>query len=167
VTTGNVCDVALAADGRTVTVADDDRTIQLRDAVSGELLHRFRAEWDGPIPRPHDGLVLSPGGTAATVGGSWDGTVPVWEVRTGRLLRTLTVSAGLVYGVVLSPDGRTLAAAARDESVRVLDVTTGKTLHTISRPHGAAGVTTLAFAPDGKAIVTGATDGTICCWPLP
>ncbi len=102
-----------------------------------------------------------------TVGGSWDGTVPIWEVRTGRLLRTLALSSGLIYNVVLSPDGTKVAAAAPDESIRIFDVATGSLLYMVSRPHGEAGITTLGFAPDGKTIVSGATDGTVCCWPLP
>jgi WD40 repeat protein len=167
VATGTVRSVALAADGRTVALAEDDGTTQLRDATSGELLQRFRPETTGPIPGPRDGLVFSPNGALVTMGGSWDGTVPLWDVRTGRLLRTLTVSSGLIHSVVVSPDGKTLAAAARDESIRVLDVGTGRTRHIVSRPHGDAGITTVEFAPDARTILSAATDGTICCWPLP
>jgi hypothetical protein len=157
----------LPGDGRTVAVAEDTRTVQLRDAVSGQVFQRIPLNWDGPIPGPRDGLVFSPNGALVTVGGSWDGTVPLWEVRTGRLLRTLLVSTGLIHSVAISADGKTLVAAARDESIRILDMATGKTLHTISRPHGDGGITIVGFAPDGKTIVSGGTDGTICCWPLP
>ena len=159
--------LSLGDDGRAVALVDDDRTSQLRDETTGAMLRRLRTEWAGPIPGPRDGLILSSEGELATVGGSWDGTVPIWEVRTGELRRTLVVSSGLVHNVVLSPDGKTLAAAARDESIRVLDVATGTTLYIIARPHGDAGITTVGFAPDGKTIVSGGTDGTICCWPLP
>jgi RNA polymerase sigma factor (sigma-70 family) len=167
VSTSKIRTVALGAGGKTVALANDERTVQLHDATSGQLLHRFRPEWDAPIPGPRDSLVLSADGSLVAVGGSWDGNVPVWHVRTGRLVRTLAVSSGLVHNVVFSPDGTKVVAAARDESIRIFDVATGSLLHMVSRPHGEAGITTLGFAPDGKTIVSGATDGTICCWPLP
>jgi WD40 repeat protein len=49
------------------------------------------------------------------VTGSDDKTVRVWELETGRLLRTIrpptgTGNEGKIYAVAISPDGRTIAA---------------------------------------------------------
>jgi hypothetical protein len=139
----------------------------LRAVAPSPPPRHFKPAWEGPIPGPRDGFVRSADGAVATVGGSWNGTVPLWDVPTGRRLRSLTVSKGLIHSVVLSPSGALLAAAARDESIRVLDTATGKTLRVIPRPHGDASITTVAFAPDGKTILSGGTDGTACCWPPP
>jgi len=159
--------LALVLDGRTAVVADDTGNVRLWNLPSGRPIHRFQARPTGPIPRPYEGLVLSPNACLAAPGGAWNSFLPVWEVTTGRELRGLPVSSGLVYSVTFSADGKRLAAATRDELLRVVEIATGKTIQVIAQPHGAAGVATLAFAADGQTILSGGTDGTICCWPLP
>jgi WD40 repeat protein len=158
--------LALFPDGRTLAVAEPSGTIQVRDLPTGRLLRHVRVDLPGPIPGPKAGLVFSPDGAFVTTGGSWDGTLPLWDTRTGREVRRLRLSAGLIHSVTFSPDGSRLAAAARDETIRVVRTATGQLRHTVG-PHGDAGVTALAFSPDGRALVTGAADGTIRYRPLP
>jgi RNA polymerase sigma factor (sigma-70 family) len=159
--------LALGPNGRTAVSGEETGVIQLWDLASGKPVQRFQVRPAGPIPGPQDGLVLSPDGRLAAPGGSWAGSLPIWETSTGLELRTLAVSSGLVYSVTLSADGRRLAAVTRDSSIRVIEVATGKTIQAIAEAHGTAGITTLAFTADGKTILSGGTDGTICCWPLP
>ena len=60
--------------------------------------------------RPGYDVVFSPNGErVATV--SEDGTVKVWDARTGTVLATLTGHTGPVYDVVYSPDGNRVATA--------------------------------------------------------
>ena len=54
-------------------------------------------------------MLFSPDGRALT-SVSWDDTIRLWDVSTGRLLHTLTGYTGRVYSVAFSPDGRTLAS---------------------------------------------------------
>jgi WD40 repeat protein len=56
------------------------------------------------------------------VTGSEDKTVRVWELASGRLLRTLRLpigsgNEGKVFGVALSPDGTTVAAGGATRAV--------------------------------------------------
>ena len=44
--------------------------------------------------------------------GSYDDTIRLWEVSTGRHLRTLTGHTSLVFSVSFSPDGQTLASGS-------------------------------------------------------
>jgi WD40 repeat protein len=44
--------------------------------------------------------------------GSWDATIKIWDVKTGKELRTLRGHAGTIYGLAFSPDGRSLAACS-------------------------------------------------------
>jgi WD40 repeat protein len=46
--------------------------------------------------------------------GSWDdGTIKLWDVATGSLVRTLSGHTGAVNSVAFSPDGRLLASGLR------------------------------------------------------
>lgn len=50
---------------------------------------------------------------------SWDGSVRVWEGRTGRFVATLRGHVGPVYRLAWSADGRMLVSASKDSTVKV------------------------------------------------
>jgi hypothetical protein len=97
--------------------------------------------------------------------GSQDGTLSLWDIHSGKLLRSLRGHEGAVNAVIFSPDGRTLVSASYDETLRLWDVATGKLLHELSG-HQAA-VLTAAFSPDGKRIASAGADTTILIWDVP
>jgi WD40 repeat protein/serine/threonine protein kinase len=107
-------------------------------------------------PRPLDqgshlyGLAVSPDGRRLAGGGS-DGQVKLWDVATGKELRTLRGHTDQVRGLAFSPDGSRLASAAWDGRVIVWDVSSGKVCFTLA--HGAYAYSA-AFSPDGTQIVT-------------
>ena len=65
-------------------------------------------------------------------------------------------------GVAWSPDGRILASASWDTTVRLWDPDTHGTLRVL-RKHG-DGVFGLAFHPDGQTLASGSKDGKIHLW---
>ena len=85
------------------------------------------------------------------VSASDDDTLKIWDVKTGRELRTLRVgSSGTVHNVALSADGR-LAVSASDDHLKVWDVPTGRELRTL-RVHSGT-VHDVALSADGRLAV--------------
>ena len=66
------------------------------------------------------------------VSASDDKTLKVWELESGRELRTLAGHIGLVYGVAVSGDGRRAVSASEDKTLKVWDVESGRELRTLA-----------------------------------
>ena len=80
--------------------------------------------------------------------GSNDYDVKLWDVSTGRLIRTFRGHKGAIETMALSPDGRILATGSYDEKAKLLDVETGRLLWS-SPSHN-----DLFFSPDGQRLIT-------------
>jgi WD40 repeat protein len=70
---------------------------------------------------------------------------------------------GVISAIAFSPDGKSLATASWDHSVRLWDLEDRRCIRkfqgTLSE------VWAVTFAPDGKHIISGAKDGTVTFWP--
>jgi WD40 repeat protein len=167
--------IAISPDGKTLAGrGQNDAVVILWDVASGRELHSFAAHDTGV-----DLLAVSADGKTLASASHANGSLHVWDLSTGARLRTLPGHAGGVAALAFAPNGKTLAAAAiQDESIRLWDATTGKRLHHLPLPDRVANPqrsigslyykdVAVAFAPDGKVLATGTSDGKVHLWELP
>jgi len=89
----------------------------------------------------------------------------VWDVVSGRLLRTLEGHIGSINAVAVTPDGKVVSASS-DRTLKLWDLASGELLRTLEGH--TQEVHTVAVTPDGRA-VSGAgncNDCTLKVWDL-
>jgi hypothetical protein len=104
---------------------------------------------------------LSPDGTRF-VTASGDGTVRMWDSRTGSSLAKPIHHQSNVWTASFSPDGTRIVTASLDKTARVWDARTGEPLGTPIQHQ--EGVSEAWFSPDGARIVTASADKTARVW---
>lgn len=147
--------------------------IDLRDSKNGKLIHRLHASFGKltSLAFSSDGKWIAAG--IATGGwrvrGSSDPSWPnvlggmyLWNVKTGKLHRTLTLKTGQVLSLAFSPDNQYVAVGSGDRTLRLWDISKGKSKWVVFGQGGY--VSSVAFTNHGRSIVTANWDGNIRFW---
>lgn len=111
-----------------------------------------------------DVVAFSPDGQLLASGA---GSVQLWQVHDGELLRSLPDSRGGLNTIAFSPDGTTIAAGFSFDRERVAlwNVHDGQRRQTlIDQPD--TKIISLAFSPDGQLLATAEEDHRVRIWRL-
>jgi WD40 repeat protein len=170
----DVSSVAFSPDGNILATVGWDGNARLWNAESGSLVRVLpvgvTGYWGAFSP---DGRLFATSGdtnNTTTTSRNLDprpGKIRLWEVETGRLIRTLEGHSDAVHYVSFSPDGALLVSGGDDDTVRLWAVADGDLLDTVLMPatpgfkYGNVGV---AFFPDGKSVLT--ASGAVRVWSI-
>jgi WD40 repeat protein len=150
---------AFSADAKALVTSNGDKTVQLRDLSTDATATRVFESYSSGIYA----TAFSPDKRWFAAGGK-DKTVRVWEIRTGRKVRTLAGHTGWVTSLAFSPDSRLLASASLSGHVKLWDNETGLEERTLAGH--TESVNAVAFSPDGKTLATASGDTTVKLWDV-
>jgi WD40 repeat protein len=160
---------AIAPDGHTIAACETTKSgsgIFLWSYSRGNQLQQLPTQrnWSGPKEGVRTLLFSSDGRVLACIGG--DGSVRLWEVNSGKIMREFRDNTrkrnGIPYCWDLSSDCQTVAEGRDDGTVHVIDIRSGKD-KTCIRAHASA-VCAVAFSADGKELLTGGADKQVKVW---
>ncbi|MEH2412391.1 nSTAND1 domain-containing NTPase [Nostoc sp.] len=153
---------SFSSDGKTLGIHTNEKEVKLWqiDGKQIKYLPNFKKESD--INRISDINFLSNSDIIAIVGVR--DTVKLWQIpnKPGReveFLETFPKHQDVIDSVSISPDGKTIASASKDKTVKIWrrDRTQSKTIQEKDE------VNSVSFSPDGN-IIASASDTTIKLW---
>jgi WD40 repeat protein len=90
------------------------------------------------------------------------GEIQLWDTKTARLMRTLKGQPNAISKLAISLDGKTVAIAnehagtnGNEIEISILDLESGSLRHDLRFDKNVWTISSLAFSPDGKTLVTG------------
>ncbi|HEY9644193.1 MAG TPA: protein kinase, partial [Coleofasciculaceae cyanobacterium] len=178
---GRVETIAFSSDGCYLLSGGEDQTLHLWNIADTSYVHTFdgrerRAEYQyarqsGPIStffntldrfsrrlrsNAHQGavrsVVFSPDNRYILSGGD-DNIIKLWEMKTGKCLRTFQGHWGPVVSVLFTPDRDHILSASVDQTIKLWQIASGQVVQTFK---GNRHLTSLSCSAEGRYVVAGA-----------
>lgn len=156
--------VAFSPDRQFLVTSGGDRTIKVWDTRNLRNAPGNAVRVQNIVVNAGDreivSLAFSPDGNLLA-SGSLNGTVRLWNWRTGQLVQTLSGHSDVATSLSFTPDGQTLASSSGDNTIRFWDVNTGEQKYMITTEQD---VSKIAFSPDGTTLAVTGADRKVSLW---
>jgi RNA polymerase sigma factor (sigma-70 family) len=165
-----------SSDGRTLAailykVGTRNTSVDLWEVATGKLLRHLDVSGHvppGAVAFSPDNRFLAISNTSTIMGlqDQKGGAVHLWEMATGKEVRTWTPDPTETYALAFSPDGKLLATGSGFGPIRLWETATGKELRQCQDYQ--AHVVALAFSPDSGTLasLSGIHDYTARLWEV-
>ena len=146
--------LAYAPDGKWLVSASTDGEIRVWDRAT----RRVRVlRGDGYAVYA---AAFAPDGVLATAGK--DRVISLWDVGSGKVVRTLEGHTADIHALAYSPSGRSLVSAGADRTIRIWDLERGEEVAPLTGHRET--ILALAYSPDGRWLASSDAAHTIRIW---
>ena len=108
-------------------------------------------------------VAISPNGKQY-LSASWDGVLRLWDLSSGKCIRSMRGHRGRVNCTAFFPDGRWAVSGASDHSLKLWNLESGESEISLIGHMGS--ITAVAVSPDGRWVLSGSVDRTIRFWEI-
>lgn len=161
-----VCAVAFLPDGRHLVSTSTDDACKLWDVPSGRVLRAVPTGLICGQLKVQTGL--SPDGKRLALGVNGSATPQMWDLAGGKTCGPFQGKHGdAICSTAFSPNGKTLASAGKDGTIKLWDADAGAGVRTL-QAHAVHGnkFIGMAFHPDGKLLASVGSDGAVKVWDV-
>jgi len=172
--------VAFSPDGLYALSGCTDKKLKLWEVATGREIRQFTGHtaWVNSVAFSPDGQYALSGGTCKRTqtqsgntttinlqGAQCDKNLILWDLTTGRELRTFTGHTNDVLSVTFSPDGKYALSGCSDGTLKLWNVATGSEIRSFEGKNTGR-VNSVAFSSDGNHIISATRDNAIRLWDV-
>ncbi len=100
-------------------------------------------------------LAITPNGEYIVSGGG-DKTIKLWDINSGKCIKTLDSHDNEINSVVVTPNGKTIISGSSDKTIKLWDINSGKCIKTLTGHDNE--INSVVVTQNGEYIVSGGGD---------